>query len=318
MSSHAGHPADLCHPALVYASAEQFLAVTVPFLREGLQRGEQALAVTSSRNIGWLREALGDDAARVDFHPADTWLTTPWRALVAYRRWVERHTAGRDDARVRVIGEPFAPQRTPAAVREWTRYEGLLNVAFADMPLSILCPYDANALPAAIVADALRTHPQVLQSSQQLFASPDYADVRDLSAEIDRIAMEPSRAPVAERPLGDDLRGIRSFVAAQAQHAGVEDARITDVTLAAHEVAANACTHGGGRAVLRTWTDAREFLCEIVDRGAGMADPLAGNVEPEAEQPSGRGLWLARQLCDLVQVRTGADGTVVRLHVTLA
>jgi hypothetical protein len=36
-----------------------------------------------------------------------------------------------------------------------------------------------------------------------------------------------------------------------------------------------------------------------------------------ASSPSGRGRWLARQLCDLVQVRTGAAGTTVRLHLTL-
>ena len=28
----------------------------------------------------------------------------------------------------------------------------------------------------------------------------------------------------------------------------------------------------------------------------------------------GRGVWLANQLCDLVQIRSGAAGTVVRLH----
>ena len=35
-----------------------------------------------------------------------------------------------------------------------------------------------------------------------------------------------------------------------------------------------------------------------------------------APTPAARGLWLANRLCDLVQVRSGEQGTVVRLHVT--
>ncbi|HYJ77750.1 MAG TPA: sensor histidine kinase, partial [Actinomycetes bacterium] len=31
----------------------------------------------------------------------------------------------------------------------------------------------------------------------------------------------------------------------------------------------------------------------------------------------GRGLWLANQLCNLVQIRSGAAGTTVRLHARL-
>ena len=54
----------LIHPALIYSSDDEFLAVTVPFLREGLTDGEQALAVTSRRNIAALDDALGDDADR--------------------------------------------------------------------------------------------------------------------------------------------------------------------------------------------------------------------------------------------------------------
>lgn len=318
----SGHTADLCHPALVYATPEQFLATAVPFLRDGIEREEPCLALTSPRNVALLREALGAaEAAAVELQPADVWLTTPWRALVAYRSWVDDNTGGLSaiapQRRVRVLGEPFAPGRTPAAAREWTRYEALLNVAFAALPLTLLCSYDAAALPEAVIADVLRTHPLLLEPSQLLRENPGYADLRSLSAALDAIALEPAATPVAEQPVDTDLHALRGFVAAEAQRAGVPGERIPDMTLAAHEVAANACTHGGGDAVLRTWTADGEFLCEVADRGAGMPDPLAGNVEPAVTQPSGRGLWLARQLCDLVQVRTGAAGTTVRLHVTL-
>lgn len=126
--------------------------------------------------------------------------------------------------------------------------------------------------------------------------------------------LRPSPLVCASR---DDLRELRAAVAQRAVAAGLPARRADDLVLAAHEVAANAHLHGGGSAELRTWTDAGEFLCEVADRGCGMSDPEAGTTPPAPSQIGGRGLWLARQLCDRVQIRTGADGTVVVLHLTL-
>ena len=40
--------------------------------------------------------------------------------------------------------------------------------------------------------------------------------------------------------------------------------------------------------------------------------------QPLPDQPGGRGLWLANQLCDLVQIRnTGADASVIRMRARL-
>ena len=56
------------------------------------------------------------------------------------------------------------------------------------------------------------------------------------------------------------------------------------------------------------------MVCEIADRGT-IDDPLVGRQAPDTEQLGGRGLWLAHQLCDLVELRSGPDGTVLRLHM---
>jgi anti-sigma regulatory factor (Ser/Thr protein kinase) len=44
---------------------------------------------------------------------------------------------------------------------------------------------------------------------------------------------------------------------------------------------------------------------------------MADRIRPDQLAWGGRGLWLANQLCDLVQIRSGARGTVVRLHMRL-
>jgi len=46
-----------------------------------------------------------------------------------------------------------------------------------------------------------------------------------------------------------------------------------------------------------------------------IADPLADRRKPDPNEPGRRGLWMANQLCDLVQIRVRAAGTVVRLHM---
>lgn len=177
---------------------------------------------------------------------------------------------------------------------------------------------DAGAVAIASARDAALLR-ALIDGVEALTAVAFAALPLAVAACFDAVALTPAPASaVAERPLEPaDLRALRRFVAAEAERAGVARERIADVTVAAHEVAANACMHGGGDAVMRVWAESDRFCCEVADHGAGMDDPLAGLLAPPVTQPSGRGLWLARQLCDLVQLRTGAAGTTVRLQVAL-
>lgn len=52
---------------------------------------------------------------------------------------------------------------------------------------------------------------------------------------------------------GGALRGIREFIAAEAQRAGLGDEKANDLVLAVHEVATNSVRHGGGQGLLRVW-----------------------------------------------------------------
>ena len=63
--------------------------------------------------------------------------------------------------------------------------------------------------------------------------------------------------------------------------------------------------HGGGEGTLSSGATPDAVICEVRDRGR-IEDPLAGRVEPAAGAEGGRGLWMANQLCDLVQIRSFA------------
>jgi anti-sigma regulatory factor (Ser/Thr protein kinase) len=103
-------------------------------------------------------------------------------------------------------------------------------------------------------------------------------------------------------------------MATEADRAGMSRDRRKDLVLAANEIATNSLRHGGGMGTLRSWTDDGSMICEIHDRGV-IADPLVGRRRPSPSEDGGRGIWLANQLCDLVQIRAHDRGNVVRLHL---
>ena len=111
---------------------------------------------------------------------------------------------------------------------------------------------------------------------------------------------------------------MRETVREEAAAAGLPRARVAEVVLAVHEVAMNAVVHGEGEGAVRVWEEEDELLCEVEDHGSGIPDPLAGTVPPEASHPRGRGLWIARQLCDRVEIESEPGETRVRLHVRLS
>ncbi len=107
---------------------------------------------------------------------------------------------------------------------------------------------------------------------------------------------------------------VRRRVTSAAKRAGLDPRGVTDVVTAASELAANSVVHGGGTGTLRLWCEGDRLLVEVEDRGS-IDEPLVGRLRPRMLQEGGRGLWLANQLCDLVQIRSGENGTKVRLHV---
>jgi anti-sigma regulatory factor (Ser/Thr protein kinase) len=111
-----------------------------------------------------------------------------------------------------------------------------------------------------------------------------------------------------------DLRAVRALVSQRAANAGLTQDRTDDFVVAANEVATNSVRYGGGRGTVRLWEDAGALVCEMRDRGR-IAQPLVGRERPPTDRDGGAGLFLANQFCDLVQLRSSADGTTVRLHV---
>lgn len=301
------------HEALLYADEEQFLAGTLPFIREGLAHDEAILAVLGAERGARLRAALGGDAARVAFKDMDFVGANPARIIPEWQEFVA-HGRGRP---LRGIAEPISAGRTADRLVEYHRHEALLNVAFGQTPgFALLCPYDTVSLDASVIAEARRTHP-LIGAAGHTGASDDFAGPDAAAAPFAEPLPEPD-APTTALPFdGRHLSALRARVAHAAAGAGMTPARVPDLILAVSEVAANSVRHGGGRGLLRMWRQSASLVCEISDRGR-LKDPLAGRRRPVLGQIGGYGLWVANQVCELVQVRTLPTGTVVRLHIGLS
>ena len=114
-----------------------------------------------------------------------------------------------------------------------------------------------------------------------------------------------------------NLSEVRALAETQARRAGLAEDRIVDFVIAVSEIAANTVRHARTQGSMEIWSDAGEIICEMRDGGV-IADPAsAGRQPPAADASGGHGLWLARQICDTVELHSDSDGTVIRLHMAL-
>ena len=298
----------LVHEALYYATVDEFLTGTLDFVHSG--SGPTLVAVPQPR-LGLLQASLGATSG-VSYVDMAVEGRNPARILP----WVLGAFADAHPGPVRMVGESIYAGRTEAELGPCVQHEALINLAFADRSVSILCSYDTSQL-AHVLPFAERTHP-VLVSSGHRRPSPAYTEPAQVVAMVNRPLPEPAR--IDERLVFDlqGLAGVRRLVAEHALAAGLVPERVDDLQLAVTEICTNAVVHDGdGLGTLRLWTEDDLVVCEI--RGAGqISDIMAGRLLPSPDRPHGRGLLMANRLCDLVQTHTGPTGTRTRLSMRLS
>ena len=297
------------HEAFFYADSDEFLAGAVPFVEEGVSAGETVLVVVPKPRLRLLRWTLGAVAEEVDFLPMEKVGRNPARLVSACRDLLRGEDAGRG---IRGVGEPIFAGRSAPQLDECERHERLLNIAFGDEPaLTLMCPYDTTALDDEVLAKAERSHPHC-SDPRGRSTSTQFAPGNPLEGPL-----PPREVPAATLGFGkSDLTKVRRAVTDLAHSAGLDRRRNEDLVFAVCEVATNSIQHGGGGGCLAIWRDDDELVCDIHDFGR-IEDPLAGRERPVAGRGGGQGLWLVNQLCDLVQIRSGDDGTYVRLRMAI-
>ncbi|WP_181019774.1 sensor histidine kinase [Nonomuraea typhae] len=306
------HPSleSLRHVALPFDSDAAFLGAVLPRVRAGLDEGRQVLVVTGTQRLRLLADALGQDAGRIDQRIAASWYAHPQRTLAAFHDYA-RHR------RTLIVGEPVWQGRSEREVREWIRYESVLNAALGPAAAVVICLYDVRTAPAAALTYRAVTHPFV-GSPYGEAASPAFIQPHELVLDGDHGPLpDPIGQVTSVGFSADELKRFRQQVSDYAKAAGMDRDLVASLVLSVSEIAANCVEHGSGRGSIRMWVTGREVVCEIADPGGVLDDPLPGYIPPEPESPRGYGLWISRQLCDLVEMRDDAGVLRVRLHMGL-
>ncbi|HVL91208.1 MAG TPA: sensor histidine kinase [Actinomycetota bacterium] len=294
------------HEALVYDGPDAFAGVVGPFVADALAADEPVLVMTPPDRIDTLRRYLGDDAARVRFEDMTGVGRNPARIIPAWQAFAEEHS-GRS---VRGVGEPAWAGRSPDELEECRLHESLINLAFRGSDgFWLACPYDGSSLDAPVLEDAHRTHP--LAGGTPLISYAGVEDAAGLFAE--QLPVPPASAERLDYD-NETARSVRRFATEIAQRAGLDAVASANFALTAHELAINSVVHGGGGGTIDAWITPTALIGEVRDRGL-IADPLTGRIRPSVDVEGGRGIWLANQLCDLVQLRSSRAGTSVRFHV---
>ncbi len=298
----------LIHEALLYGDETEYARSVGAFVEAAVVAGEPVLVAVPAARLKLLRAEGGHST--VWFADMEEVGRNPARIIPRIRAFIDEHPR----RRVRFVGEPIWAGRTESETVEATRHEALINLAFADAQASILCPYDVRGLAEHVVAEAACTHPIVVTGDRRA-PSPSYTD----PIVVYTAAEHPLAAPpagTAVLAVGSDLAAVRASLRHEAIRAGLSAARAADLVVAANEAATNSIVHALPPVELTLWHDSNELVCEVTDAGE-IHDPLVGRIRALPDRTGGRGLWLANQLCDLVELRSGPGGTVVRLHMTL-
>ena len=110
---------------------------------------------------------------------------------------------------------------------------------------------------------------------------------------------------------------LRHSIASCSADAGLSGDRLDDFVVAVNELLTNAVRHGGGVGRVRLWFADASVVCEVTDRGPGLATPRS-RERPAVDAPGGWGLFLADKLTDSFDLRTGAQGTTVRISTRIS
>jgi anti-sigma regulatory factor (Ser/Thr protein kinase) len=296
------------HEAVLYSAPDELARRLVPRLRPCLDEGGPVVAVLDEPTRAELRSALGDDADRVEFpDPAAVHRLPPFTVAMRWARLSRRATA--PHSRATVVGQ-HVTDLPGCGENYWARLDIGLNVAVAGLPITVLCPYRSDHGQLARVR---ATHPRVTSETGPVVGDA-YREPGDAVVEFPPPPPPDLGPPAAELAFtADDLGELRHLVAEIAAGSGTDPGRVADLVLAVNEIGSNSIEHGPGHGRVRLWAD-DGVTAEIADCGSATLS-FPGMIAPAVTGVRGRGLWLASELCDVMQVWSDPGSTVVRLRM---
>ncbi|HWC97759.1 MAG TPA: MEDS domain-containing protein [Candidatus Sulfopaludibacter sp.] len=163
------------HICTFFRTSDERYRVLMPFIREGMEQGDRALHIVnpSRRREHAQRIAeSGIDTERAEVEgqlEIIAWDEAPLRggrfnqsAMLELLPLLLNDGRARGFAVTRFIADMAWALNEPGALDHLLEFECRANLALPKAADIVICAYDLDKFPAAIVIDALRTHPIVL------------------------------------------------------------------------------------------------------------------------------------------------------------
>ncbi|GEL26433.1 anti-sigma regulatory factor [Pseudonocardia sulfidoxydans NBRC 16205] len=305
--------AEPLHEGVPFSSPTGLAAQLGPRLRSAIEAEGPVVAVLADPERDAVRAELGDAAGRVEFlSPAEVYRLPAFTVAVRWARLSRRTVPGGCAA---VVAQHVAD--LPDGPGYWARLDAALDVALPGLPVEVLCPFPDDVEERLLRGSTHRT----LLSAGHSVPGLGYRTPGDVVAEFPPPPPPDLGRPVEARDFAlDGLSGLRRAVAEVSTDAGLSTERVADFVLAVNEIASNSVEHGPGSGTLRLWqhgTGPGSHVVAEVRDGGRMQVPFPGLVAPPPSGARGRGLWLASELSDVLQVWSDGSGTVIRVTMSL-
>ncbi|HEV2379687.1 MAG TPA: MEDS domain-containing protein [Terriglobia bacterium] len=217
------------HLCVIYEGPEERFAVAIPFIRFGLDRGENCIYITDDGTEAAVREAMyagGIDVERAirtgslvlkkketaylkhgSFDPQ--WMWSFWSDAAA-------EAMSQGFSALRATGETEWVVRGAPGVEQWMQYESRVTHTLTQYNCVVLCQYNRQLFPPELTLDVIRTHPLVVCGAvickNPYYVPPDeFPKPNQASQEVERLLnniLAGERAQQTLRRSEDRLRHI--------------------------------------------------------------------------------------------------------------
>ncbi|HZG91250.1 MAG TPA: ATP-binding protein [Pseudonocardia sp.] len=304
----------LQHVAAFFRSPADLRGQLLPMVVSALRSGSAVATAVTPATEGAIHDELGSPPGLVVLSQPDGRDAGSGQTLAGRRARELRSLTAATGRPVTMISE-HAPRLDGADGTFWTELDAAFNIALAELPVTLTCFFPELPLHREVLDGARRNHPLLLVGGEHRH-NPHHLGPRAVLAEQPAPAPALLGPPEVRLSFGAwQLHEVRNAVEEALLAAAVPHERAEDVVLAVNEVATNAVEHGDAKAELSIWIGADGVTCEVTDAGS-LRDPLPGLQAPHSSNPRGRGVWIARQLCDWLHVWTDGTGTHVRMRAS--
>lgn len=193
------------HLASIYDNQDDQFAAVVPFIKQGLEQGEQCLYVADENTTEEVRDALREggidveaaqDSGALSIHTkADTYLRTgEFKPETMVEFWEETLAEARDREGyegVRATAEMTWALEEDTGLDQLVRYEALLNTIYEGDDYVVLCQYNRDRFSTDVLSDVIRSHPLVVYDGtvcQNFYYQPpdEFFDTDHPPLDVDR------------------------------------------------------------------------------------------------------------------------------------